>query len=934
MFDEKKGGLGLPSECESAILRYLSTPDLLSLSLVSKHFRDISAAEIYRSFHIFFPDDDDPKNDNIVDSLAAGLDTFVTSDYNYCQYLREIILEALSGGPKSEQAYRSYTFDTTCGKFMNTMMALTLRKAKALETFKWDIRVELSREVFKELHRINALQNFHVRMQKGSSLCDPPKNSGPVPSSYNSPTFSPPPVINGISRTISGFKNLKSLAVLDMDDLNYLSEIQTCIKNSSTTLTSLKLSFSEDLAYKSREKSEMVVLGADDTESEDEFVQSLQVPSALQLSNPDPTLTDTWNTTKAMQRKKEKKAQEAALGEIFGIKPSDRKAGANYNHLKEGKPEKEPRGEKISSTLHKIYLNWKDEIGKHMAEHESEMSEEVEKTVFALIANTMDVLVAISSGDSKGIHTQTSNASVSDMIGVNGNEFESSSTAIPTDEDTTTELYRSHDKPSPIAKGTGKASKKGYKPEDIMDPDDIDVEEPEIGDLIEDLEIGEVDATEPKPTDETTPKEEIEDQPASETFDNTITPKLVRYSEVGSAEKVGQTSEQINFQGKTKETGTPITCANERMCEYIQRTRGLALKNLSLYLIPLKPFVLSKAIDIRVLESITLLDVGPQLLFWSILAQENRLAPLPLHKIYTDNVSLIFLKFVGELAKVEELLMLGRKPILEVEPAILDQKPVTMEQIRTLVLKKHVSTLRVLSINHAATPYKDALTPWDLTPKTAVLLCRKAKKLEELAAVMSAPVVHIINQNLSGLKNLRALDIIRFRSDDSCSWAQQEFKKFIVDSIAHYPDCKLEYIAVKGLVMRVYHRVKCCTLPKFGKSSIVKGKDKSDIQVADHAAAIQSGSGNGSVSTAQAKGLEGTTFIDVLSETGSPIQGQELNAVEGASSASEDENEYEEGFGEKGIKSLGLKIENVDGFLGHEVVGVRIFEKDVVWQSL
>jgi hypothetical protein len=71
-----------------------------------------------------------------IDSLAGGLDTFVTSDYNYARYLREIILEPLSGGEKGERAYANFLYDTSCGKFMNTMLLMALRKATALETFK------------------------------------------------------------------------------------------------------------------------------------------------------------------------------------------------------------------------------------------------------------------------------------------------------------------------------------------------------------------------------------------------------------------------------------------------------------------------------------------------------------------------------------------------------------------------------------------------------------------------------------------------------------------------------------------------------------------------------------------------------------------------------------------------------------------------------
>lgn len=83
-----------------------------------------------------FPDDDDISYDSQIDGLAGGLDTFATSDYDYAKYLKELVLDTLSGGAKGERAYRHYTSDLSCGKFMNTLFLLTLRKAKALETFK------------------------------------------------------------------------------------------------------------------------------------------------------------------------------------------------------------------------------------------------------------------------------------------------------------------------------------------------------------------------------------------------------------------------------------------------------------------------------------------------------------------------------------------------------------------------------------------------------------------------------------------------------------------------------------------------------------------------------------------------------------------------------------------------------------------------------
>jgi hypothetical protein len=68
--------------------------------------------------------------------LAGGLETLVASDYDYAKYLRDIVLEPMNAGDKGEHAYRYYMYDSSCGKFMNTLFLLALRKARSLETFK------------------------------------------------------------------------------------------------------------------------------------------------------------------------------------------------------------------------------------------------------------------------------------------------------------------------------------------------------------------------------------------------------------------------------------------------------------------------------------------------------------------------------------------------------------------------------------------------------------------------------------------------------------------------------------------------------------------------------------------------------------------------------------------------------------------------------
>lgn len=127
----------LPRELQQEIVSHVPQHDLICLCLVSRHFRDLAAAELYRNFNIIFPDDDDPAYDSPVDGLANGLETFATSDYDYAKHLRDVSLDTVSAGDKAELSYKHYLATQSCGKFMNTLILLMLRKAKALEKLRY-----------------------------------------------------------------------------------------------------------------------------------------------------------------------------------------------------------------------------------------------------------------------------------------------------------------------------------------------------------------------------------------------------------------------------------------------------------------------------------------------------------------------------------------------------------------------------------------------------------------------------------------------------------------------------------------------------------------------------------------------------------------------------------------------------------------------------
>jgi hypothetical protein len=182
-------------------------------------------------------------------------------------------------------------------------------------------------------------------------------------------------------------------------------------------------------------------------------------------------------------------------------------------------------------------------------------------------------------------------------------------------------------------------------------------------------------------------------------------------------------TEHISELKELSRDGTGIRSA---MSEYVRSTRGITLDTLSIYMIPTKASVLTRGVDINALQSITLLNVGAQSPIWNMLARENKLSPLPLHKIHTDNVTLPFLLCLSQLEKLTELVMMERTSKDRVEGNAL-KSTVTIEQIRKMVLKKHAPTLKILVVRNDTISME-----WGFNIKTAMLLCDRAKNLEEL----------------------------------------------------------------------------------------------------------------------------------------------------------------------------------------------------------
>lgn len=729
---------------------------------------------------------------------------------------------------------------------------------------RWNIRVELSRPVFRELHRITSLKKLHIRMQAGRSyyMRPPPLPASsdihPQPSVTNPwgsiPPLAPlsllpppphpgatlpivggpPPALmlppskrmlaNGIKKilesiqepsTYSGFKNLKSLSVLDIDTLDIVDELRLCVKNSSWTLTELQLSFSDALANRARKPSPGS--DADDSDVEGEF----QVDPTTQNNN---TLNDidydTIGPVRAFRAQEERKLQESMLGRILELYPHSTNAWPKAEDDQAGQDADKKDTNPSIDPKEAFFLSIREVCTKIIdGSSRSSDRQEILDTMAKAAKKYADSI------DPSGQVIESPNASNGDAPaitaeGVYKGESSGSGSKTPAEAPSAEEaeevLAPAAD--DLIKSDKSSSSKVAKKQGGDFSPEDIDIAYlDDVDDAFEETEDSSLStAVEAKPVDECTSGPEPQ-QPNSSTPPAAPTPvtDAAATNNAGTSSKATETKAETKAENhpKTTEKAKRLASANaakvnlenlmdklglfrdrskaigkriddmrgqgslmdrvlikdvdeqstsfsamvtdidkefrvveeeldkvERQVtainrtsarDYIRKTRGLTLTSLSIHLIPVKASVLSRSLNLSCLKQLTLLNVGNQVPIWNLLAKENKQRPLALRSIFTDNVTETFLTFVSQLEEIHELFLLERD--IKSKPESFAPRGLTvMEQIRRLVLKKHIRNLKRLMIRDESTAPN-----WDCNEKTMVLICTQGRNLKELALSMN-----------------------------------------------------------------------------------------------------------------------------------------------------------------------------------------------------
>ena len=290
--------LDLPVDILKDIVKEVThTNDLTSLALCHSALHRLTTPHIYSRFDIVWPDNTthaEPRSG--VDALTYGLATLVmaeeifeeapsqqsrtlTNRFNidahgrasdlqvrrrrgnhYAQFTRKF---SLGNGPT--EWVQEYLITKEGGKMLGTLVALAVARMRALETFIWDMPTGILRDVWLALSSLGdrddgqscRLEKVWVRWHDNTPTDTAPSLPPPPPlmnlaNTHTSPatsgaTASLPPQIHpaALDRVehpcFSVLPPLKSLSVLDIDELAYLDEMAVLIGRSLDKLRELRV---------------------------------------------------------------------------------------------------------------------------------------------------------------------------------------------------------------------------------------------------------------------------------------------------------------------------------------------------------------------------------------------------------------------------------------------------------------------------------------------------------------------------------------------------------------------------------------------------------------------------------------------------------------------------------------------------------------------
>ncbi|KAL8665467.1 MAG: hypothetical protein Q9202_002172 [Teloschistes flavicans] len=836
----------LPLETQKQIFTYIGRKDLVNSLTVSHQFFDLASAQLYRNveFKLTNSDFDDAGSSM---RTAEALQTIVSSDHDYGQYIKSFNLTMAEDNTQSAVVMSRFLWDKAgfAVKALNTALLVLLKKATMLESFLWDVPIDLSGAVYQALHKSQGLRELRLRLDVSLSVKlsihpAPLATSSTISNTSSAtglsfPGFPQPGANNQFislpgsrsrivkkkkattrnfwtgNRELSAFKHLSSLSLLGISSLDYLDEISGCLKSSTTSLKSLSLSLSHDMVQKARKVSAAPPPTDDATsdEDDDELLDHLP-PDISQVSTPHaPAATPSAPANTEADVRREKLAQEAILLKVFDLEQQST-ASKRLERLL-ASPITKPRF-KPNGTLTKLMRDVKQMVEKLKAAGTAEGDEEslTREAIKLVHKATADYLASgQSSSSTPSISPPGEGADIPDLSTTANGTVE---TFIPPsmDHEPTTASQQDEGQISPqpatdtSLQSTLISNELGDESLDVdmihpdEDPTEVIEDQEILSDAEDEKEVDGASADLPSPRKRV--RFEASKKAAGANRSGSVSPEKLDLAKIqGTAPKQEQSPE-------------------EAMQAWIREKHGYQLEEVKLYWIPMRAPVLARALDLAVLRRITLLNTGPQDGFWMILAGfQSRQGTLGLKSIHTDNVTKSFLRFTKSFQGLTELFLHDRIDKTKSDTAA-SQPKITITEIRQQALRKHFKTLEKLMIKN------ENDSGWDLDAKTIILLSSKVANLVELAISVGVLNFH-----------LQALHLLAVRGASSGGLPHLEYLNSTVDNLSHNPSSRVKYVAVDNMLCQLQRRTSQ-TMRKFKyakqkrhQMKLVKGKGKGKV---------------------------------------------------------------------------------------------------------
>ncbi|KEQ92957.1 hypothetical protein AUEXF2481DRAFT_42655 [Aureobasidium subglaciale EXF-2481] len=256
--------LDLPVEILNAILKELNhTNDLTSLALCHSTLHTLAIPYIYGRFDIVWPDNaSSPEPRAGVDALTYGLSTLVMAEEVFGgrrgQSIKQNIRRrrgnhfasftkkfSLGNGPP--EWVQDYLITKESGKMLNTLVALAVARMRNLESFVWDMPTGVLSAVWDSLSSLgDHVDNKPCRLERiavrwHDNFVEPRNAPVHIPRREGDAT---PPLIalqHVENPSFSILPPLKSISVLDIDEVQYLDELSLLIQRSVDKLRELRI---------------------------------------------------------------------------------------------------------------------------------------------------------------------------------------------------------------------------------------------------------------------------------------------------------------------------------------------------------------------------------------------------------------------------------------------------------------------------------------------------------------------------------------------------------------------------------------------------------------------------------------------------------------------------------------------------------------------